>query len=210
MLEALPVEARIAALISHFDNLSRAHEAVLKAKAQIERLTPLAADCDSHADLTVQTDVLRACRDALRPWFAGLKGELLDKRLANLDVDAARLSGRIESLAGRRTEQQADRDEIRQAIAENGGDRIERIKREIAAKQADKTERSKKAEQYDGLARAVGLPGSGTAETFLANRRAMTAEQETVEVRQAEMQNGLTEANVEFRRMKEQHEELAA
>ena len=35
MLEAFPVEARIGALIAHFDDLNRAHEAVLKAKAQI-------------------------------------------------------------------------------------------------------------------------------------------------------------------------------
>ncbi len=42
MLEAFPVEPRIAALIGHFDDLDRAHEAVLKAKDQIARLTPLA------------------------------------------------------------------------------------------------------------------------------------------------------------------------
>ena len=35
MLEAFPVEPRIAALIGHFDDLNRAHDAVLKAKDQI-------------------------------------------------------------------------------------------------------------------------------------------------------------------------------
>ncbi|MEM8515457.1 uncharacterized protein YPO0396 [Massilia sp. MP_M2] len=83
MLEPFPVQPRIDALIAHFDDLNRAHEAVLKAQAQIERLQPLTADCTRHAVLVQQVDALRGCRDALRPWFAHLKGELLDKRIAN-------------------------------------------------------------------------------------------------------------------------------
>ncbi|HEX8479556.1 MAG TPA: ATP-binding protein, partial [Telluria sp.] len=62
MLEAFPVEARIDALIAHFDDLHRAHQAVLKAKAQIERLLPLVADCDRHAELVRETEHLRGCR----------------------------------------------------------------------------------------------------------------------------------------------------
>lgn len=73
MLEAFPVEARINVLIGHFDDLNRAHEAVLKAKRQIELLTPVVADCDEHTRLCAEIDTLRRCRDALRPWFAAPK-----------------------------------------------------------------------------------------------------------------------------------------
>ena len=48
LLEAFPVEARMDALMAHIDNLNRAHESILKAKAQIAKLTPLIADCDQH------------------------------------------------------------------------------------------------------------------------------------------------------------------
>ena len=68
MLEAFPVEERIAALIAHFDDLHRAHEAVLKAKQQIEQLLPLTADCARHASLQQQDEQLRGCREALRPF----------------------------------------------------------------------------------------------------------------------------------------------
>jgi uncharacterized protein YPO0396 len=34
------------ALIGHFEDLNRAHEAVLKAKRQVEMLEPLVADCE--------------------------------------------------------------------------------------------------------------------------------------------------------------------
>src|SRR5690606_27803355 len=110
MLEAFPVEPRIEALINHFDNLNRAHEAVVKAKQQIEKLTPLIRDCDNFAELATHAGTLRDCRDALQPWFASLKSDLLQKRLANLEAELARLSAQIDSLDERRGSQQGQRD----------------------------------------------------------------------------------------------------
>src|SRR5229473_316963 len=92
MLEAFPVEARIDALMAHFDNLNRAHESVLKAKAQIARLTPLIADCDQHAALMEEAIALRGCREALRAFFAGMKGGLLERRCESLGLELGRLS----------------------------------------------------------------------------------------------------------------------
>src|SRR5574340_378674 len=46
MLEPFEVAPRITALINHFDDLNRAHQAVLKAQQQVELLTPLVADCN--------------------------------------------------------------------------------------------------------------------------------------------------------------------
>ena len=150
MLEAFPVESRIEALVSHFDDLNRAHEAVLKAKAQIKALDPLVADCDHHAEIAAQVEELRACREALKPWFAQLKGELLAKRIASLDAELARLAARIGALTEKRRSRQAERDDLKRAIADNGGDRIERIASEIAAKREEKTRRMERAERYNG------------------------------------------------------------
>ncbi|MBP7204279.1 MAG: ATP-dependent exonuclease SbcCD, C subunit-like protein, partial [Propionivibrio sp.] len=73
MLEPFEVAPRIQALIGHFDDLSRAHQAVLKAQQQVELLTPLVADSKRHAALTNEVNELRHCRDSLRTYFAGLK-----------------------------------------------------------------------------------------------------------------------------------------
>src|ERR1035438_10253459 len=70
MLEASSVEERIQALIGHYQDLDRAHELVLKAKEQVGFLTPLVAACDERGQLAAKVDTLRACREALRPWFA--------------------------------------------------------------------------------------------------------------------------------------------
>lgn len=209
MLEAFPVDERIQALIHHFDDLNRAHEAVRKAHAQIERLRPLVADCGQHAELSARMQELLDCREALRPWFAGLRAELLEKRLANLATELAKLGGRIGDLGEKRRAQQAERDEIKRAIAENGGDRIERIKAEIVQQQAERDARSRRAEQYGALVRAVGLSAAGDADAFAANLRQVASNQETAEARQAELQNQLTEKQVEFRQTTDRHTELA-
>lgn len=81
MLEPFDVQSRIGALITHFDDLNRAHEAVLKAQHQVELLTPLVADCDRHQEQAAELDSLRACREGLKAYFAELKLALLERRL---------------------------------------------------------------------------------------------------------------------------------
>lgn len=208
MLEAFPVEARIAALIAHFDDLHRAHEAVLKAKLQIDQLTPLTADCDRHQQLQQQVEQLRGCREALRPWFAHLKGELLEKRIDLLQAELDKLANRLARLREEKRSQALRRDDLTQAIAANGGHRIEQIKADIARLQNAKDERSRRAAQYDALAAAVGLPGAADAGLFAANQRAIEEGKEGCVARRDEFQNRLTEAGVNVRELGNQHSEI--
>ena len=133
MLEAFEVETRIEALIDHFDDLNRAHDAVLKAKKQIELLKPIISDLDKHESVNSVKKNLVSCRDSLRTYFSLIKSELLEKRIRNLEEEHRRLSARIEQLKEQHTLFHAERDRIRQAIAENGGDRLERLKSDIQA-----------------------------------------------------------------------------
>lgn len=145
MLEAFPVEERIAALIAHSDDLHRAHEAVLKAKQQIEQLLPLTADCARHASLQQQDEQLRGCREALRPWFAALKSELLDSRLEQPVLELEKTAARLQRLQQLRGEQGLCRDDIREAISANGGNRLAQIDAEIARQQTLKDERARRS-----------------------------------------------------------------
>ncbi len=126
MLEPFDVDPRMKALIAHFDDLNRAHEAVLKAKRQVALLTPLVADCDHYAEIAARSDELRTCREALKTYFAGLKLDLLEKRMASLENEWARQNARGQRLEERRKAQQDEEFGLKISIAENGGDRIER------------------------------------------------------------------------------------
>jgi len=205
MLEAFPIEARIQAVMAHFDNLNRAHQAVLKAKAQIQRLAPLIADCDQHAMLSAEVEILRRCREALHPFFAGLKADLLDERLKTIRADLGRLADRIVQLVDKETAQRAQRDDIKRAIGENGGDRVESLRREIDGLQTLQNERMARSRQYSEFARGAGLSDVADLDSFTANRLKVAAEVEIIASSKAELQNTLTDESVAFRALKNDH-----
>lgn len=208
MLEGFPVEERVQALIAHFDDLNRAHESVLKAKAQIERLVPIVADCRKHDEERAAEEGQRRCRDGLRVWFAEQKGELLDRRLTILEGERKKLGARIDEAADEQKRLAHQRDELRQAIAQAGGDRLDQIAAAIERLRLDRDARRRRDEQYRKLAGAVDLPGAVDADTFVSNRAVAARELESAEARQANLQNDVTEATVEMRDLRRGHDEL--
>ena len=208
MLEPFDVKSRIQALIAHFDNLDRAHQAVLKAKAQVAALEPLVADADRHAALAAELGDLRNCREALRPWFAELKGVLLTERIARLDRDIERLESRIRRLSEEYRASTVERDRIRRAINDNGGDRIESLKEEIQRLQDQQAERRKRADAYVALAKQLDLPDALDQARFLANRSEAERALATADGGEAEIQNRMTEADVALRSQTKERGEL--
>ncbi len=157
MLEPFDISSRISALLGHFDDLNRAHGAVLKAKKQIEMLAPLVENCVKRQQLATMVADLRDCREALQPWFAERKGQLLSDRIKNLATEHARHEATIarfeETLATQRRQER----ELRLNIAENGGDRLERLANEIARKETSKQRRLKKHKRYSSLVSTLNL-----------------------------------------------------
>ena len=199
MLEPFEGEERIQALIRHFDDLDRAHSAVLKAKAQLEALGPIVEDCSAFDAQSAERERLRLAREALAPWFAQRKVELLDRRIGKLEAELERVAARIaageESLARAR----ADRDEVKEAIAANGGDRIARLAAEIKSAAEERNRRRARLERYAGPAAELGLPLPKDSDDFARNRSALAALAEELGAAEAGLQNDRTEREVAFR-----------
>ncbi len=210
MLQPTDAAQRIDELIGHFDDLNRAHEAVLKARAQIDQLRPIVSDSSEFAEHSAEAERLREGRDALAAWFAGRKLELLEKRLADLAREQTRLEDRIDVLQRTRREQQVQRDELRQALADNGGDRLSRIRADIQRHQEEKRARRQRADKYRELAAALDLPEARDAESFRANQAAIRDHRASVETRQAELQNTRTDQDVDLRELRRQHAQTVA
>jgi uncharacterized protein YPO0396 len=208
MLEPFAVEERIAALVAHFDDLTRAHDAVLVAKAQIALLGPLASDAEERTRVVERAEHLRSCREALRPWFAHLKAGLLDKRLAGLDAEHERRERRIEGVTAQKLAAAAECDSLRDAIARNGGDRLDGLRREIDRLTADRAERARRAERYDTLAQTIGLPAATDEERFVANTAALVRERDALDREEGTTQEAFTEAALEDRTLRDAAAEL--
>lgn len=210
MLEPFDVAPRIDALLGHFDDLARAHEAVLKAKRQAAMLTPLVEDCDRHATLSAESEQLRVCREALRPYFATLKLELLDKRIANLDEEWERHHAHVKRLDERRATQRGEESELRRQIAENGGDRIERLAEAIRVQHAEQEKRLEKSRRYTALLHEVGHAAPDAEPGFLVLQQCFTTLTSEANVREAELDNALAEDGVGLRQGKQEHDSLIA
>jgi uncharacterized protein YPO0396 len=131
--------------------------------------------------------------------------ELLKKRLENLSNELTRLAVQISDLETKEKDQRNQRDDIKRAIAENGGDRIEALTKDISDRQIVKSERQARAQQYGRIARASNLPEADDADTFLRNRSALESENDTAHTRSAILQNAITDESVLLRQAKDQH-----
>ena len=210
MLEPFEVAPRIQALIGHFDDLNRAHQAVLKAQRQVELLTPLVADCARHAELVAEVNHLRHCRESLRAHFARLKLALLDKRLGLLEDEWHKADGQARRLELARETQDQQVDALKQAISDNGGDRLERLAAEIRVKEHLRDARQSKAARYVELAAMLGEPNAADVAAFSAQRARFKGWRETLRNRDADLQNALTEHSVSLRQGKLEHDQLSA
>lgn len=210
MLEPFEVAPRIQALIGHFDDLDRAYQAVLKTRQQVELLTPLVADCHRHQSLTAEVEELRRCRDSLRVHFAGLKMELIDRRLALLDEEWDRLDAQARKLDAAHGEQARRIDDIRQAIHDNGGDRLGRLAADIAAREGLRDMRRAKDARYAQLAAVLDEPAAADAAAFAAQRGKYQSWRDEARQRDADLQNQLTEHSVALSQGRQEHAQQSA
>jgi uncharacterized protein YPO0396 len=208
MLQPEPVHERIEALIRHFDDLDRAYAAVLRARDQIRQLDPMVEDLDQHAEQLQQGERHRACRDALGLWFARHRLTLLENRRQTLERDIDRLGEQIKSaedaLAGQR--ERADR--IRQAIRDNGGDRLEQIRHDIDAEHRRRDERRQAAERYAALAEQLDLPVPDSADAFDDNRQRLASLSDPLHRQRSEQQDRRVELEVAMQELRNRHAEI--
>ena len=210
MLEPFDVAPRLKDLIAHFDDLNRAHAAVLKAQAQVALLKPLVADGQRHDELAARIEQLRGAREALGSYFAGLKAGLLEARALHLADELARHANHVERLANLQRAQQSHERELRRAVADNGGDRIERLALDIAQKEQEQQRRTDRARRYDTLRQALGLLAINSAEDFLSHRSLCMPLREAAAAREAVVQNGHNELGVAFTQGRQEHAALAS
>ena len=210
MLEPFDVAPRIAGLIAHFDDLSRAHEAVLKAKQQVELLTPLVVDCDKHATVLASTDRLRSGRDGLKPYFAGQKLALLTQRLQTLAEELALNTAKVAKFEALQSGQRAQVRDLHLTIAQRGGDRLTRIGVDIDRLQLERARRQSNATRYDELRRELGLLQVANAEDLQAQQQTCLQLQESATTRADAVQNTLTEEGVALAQKRQEHDVLSA
>jgi uncharacterized protein YPO0396 len=210
MLEPFDAASWIDRLVAHFEDLTRAHDAVQRAQAQLAELKPLMRDCDAHDELGREVSALTDQRGVLRFYFAARKAELLEQKIDGLEADQARHQQVLGTLKGRLEELRDAEKRLTLERAGHGGDRLSELERRIEADTKAGEERMRKADRFDQLLSGVGMAPVETADQFASRRREIVAAQAETDQARADCQNRLTDVAVEAKALQDEAEELNA
>ena len=209
MLQPFPVKDRLATLIAHVDDLTRAHEAVLRARDQLKRLTPLVEDCDQHAQVSAKVNGERASRDALERWLAAQRGALLTAGIADCSSQLEILAVEVGQAQEHKRHLNEQRDGLKQDIARSGGDRLEQLRKELKEWGSTKTERERRAAAYQRSASIAGLQPPADAQGFLRNSQQLVQLQARAQEELSDLRKQAIDVAVRFRAATAQHQELS-
>ncbi|MDQ6973900.1 MAG: ATP-binding protein, partial [Mariprofundaceae bacterium] len=198
MLEPFDVASRIDALIAHFDDLDRAHRAVVTAKKQICLLEPLVEHAHKHSVLEQERSSLESCRKTLQAYFSKLKASLLNTRIIKLDAELKRLQHLVLQLTEKVQQAQQQERALERAIADQGGDRIAMLDQKIKETETAKVRCLQRAKYYDDLIAQLDLPAVKDVDTFLQHRDTCLDMQKRWQDEEAEVQNSMNELGADL------------
>jgi uncharacterized protein YPO0396 len=210
MLEPPAVADRVASLISHFEDLSKAHDAVRTARAQLDALNPLVERLDKFDEAARTARDARELRDLLTPYFTLRKIELLRERITRNDADHTALLGRIaahdEALRGLEREES----DLRVAIRDSGGERLVQVERQMQDAATARDTKRTEHDHYAELCRQLGVTPAEDEGGLRAQQAALTGMLEDIRSRQAAAHDAQTENAFELRAAETRLSELEA
>jgi uncharacterized protein YPO0396 len=210
MLEPFNAAQATRDIVAHFDHLTSAHEAVLRARVQLDALTPLLKDCDGYDALTADITMLTAQRAALRYYFADHKARLLDGLLDELDSERTGLSAQRKELDGQLADLRARENSLAVERAGHGGNRLTEIERQIEEIGHARDSRRVRFQSFSELLHRAALDPVETAEHFAVRRQQIDAAGSAVDTEIADAHNKLTDARVDKQRLDAQAAEVNA
>jgi uncharacterized protein YPO0396 len=210
MLEPFNAEKMVSEIVAHFENLTKAHEAVQRAKSQLAALTPLLADCDKHDELRAQIVTLTAQRGALRYYFADLKRELTESELENFYTKRRGHVSRLTELGNRIEALRTRERDLEIEIAGHGGNRLTEIERRLDAAGKLSESRMEKATRFERQLTEAGLEPVESAQQFAARRQQIATASAAAKNEAADWQNQLTDTEVELRQLRGEADEVNA
>ncbi|MCK5896608.1 MAG: AAA family ATPase [Cocleimonas sp.] len=171
MLEKTDVESQLDNLLRGFDNLNRLHEAVLKARQQIEQLTPLTAGLSKFEQLQISIEALRNARTALGSWFARFQTELLHTQIEKLEQQSQKLVHQLEKITQSIETLRNKESDLRLTIEDQGGRRLREIEREIQQFQREVERCKRQYADYDKACQPLELSNQLDEQQFYQNQQ---------------------------------------
>jgi len=199
MLEIPPVAERIEKICRQFDDLNRAHEAVLRARDQVEHLVPIVAETDRFAEIQEEIGVMKNQRGALHGYFAAKKITLLERRIGQRNVKMEQLVARIETCRADLVSLEGQRRQLERAISDSGGRRLEEIADEIKRLSRDRERITAKADTYRKLCKHLNFAFPADGAAFVENLKSSRQAKEALGCQGDDLHNDIVDQEVRLK-----------
>ena len=210
MLEPFDAAKATANIVAHFEDLTKAHEAVQRAQSQLAALTPLLKDCGAYDAVDDEIKALNAQREALKYYFADAKAELLDRLLENLSSERRGLTAQRDGLGEQLKGLRERETQLRVDRAGHGGNRLAEIERQMAEGEKTRAARMARAQRFGNLLGEAGLDPVQTAAQFAARRGEITAAHQRATQAADDCQKRLKDIAGDERPLREESEKVNA
>ncbi|MDQ7084448.1 MAG: ATP-binding protein [Sulfurovum sp.] len=169
MLEESGLDSKIDELCSNFDELNQSHDTVLRAKKQMEILSPLIAYASKYRENLKAKKAKEKLRELLSAYFAKEKIVLVTRKLNQLEIEETKIQSKIKEHSHSLEEMQEQHFELKDALQRSGGEKILSISKEIVRKTYQRDSRKKVHNNYHLLSKKLGLASVSSEHTFLTN-----------------------------------------
>ncbi|MGW4248520.1 ATP-binding protein, partial [Nocardia sp. NPDC004722] len=193
MLEPFDAEGVIRDVVTHFEDLTEAHDAVVKAREQLALLDPLLEDCAQYRRFSLEIEDLTARRDALPYFYADRKQHLLTETIEQLGIDVLAMRNDRDRAGTAVNDLRARQRDLELERAGHGGNRLSEIEKDLGRLAGERDARQTRATRFGELLDAAGLRPVTDAMQFSTRMREIGERTASVDEAAAKQQNVLNQ-----------------
>lgn len=169
MLEKTDVKEQIGILLKRFDELNKAHAAVVNAREQYNHLKPFVEFAVQYGELIAEIEKIEEMLAVVPSWFAEKKIILIENAIIDATNELELASLTLNAIQEDTRILENKKFGLRQDIDNNGGKRLEQIAEEIKHRSNSKEAKKKEWDNYDILAKRSGLMNVESEADFVKN-----------------------------------------
>jgi len=158
MLEKFDVKEQIEGIRENYDNLTKSHEAIQRAKRQLDQLKPLNDEMLTYQNFHRSNQKIKRASDFIPAYFADKKIEILEKEIKGLDSEKEQLEHCNNDLEKELESLRSQELDTKVLIGQDkAGQRINQIDQEIARLEETKKVKKSKNVEYSSLCASLGF-----------------------------------------------------
>lgn len=194
MLEPSDASVRVSHIIGHFDDLTKAHDAVKRAREQLEALQPIADTAAKYDAALTERDGLELERAAVRLFIAELRSGLLSDEIVRLEAEGAALWKQQDDAESEQQKLNHERDSLIEERTKAGGDRIGELERlaDEARTQAETRRRARTL--FDAAVTDAALEAVADGEAFTALSALVATERPRLTTEKRDLDTSMVDA----------------